>query len=342
VDLESLGNAFEDAGEGIRTLLSSSTLADGAYKHPLVRPHFQATPGGAMTVFSRAAAYIVAASLTGLLSGCAGLPTGRFDALVGSVKSVETTTTETDREITLLTRHFMIFSPSPGPYRVESFVPVIEIQGQRRDFDFGPRLEPRGAALDVLVSYAEALAAFARKDYQGELDQATQSLGGSVQRLASIPTATAEVKQGAGVLATGVNALGRAIIDRMRKAALGKAMNEAAPGIQQIVTFVKDINSLAAVAVGVMRDDMLRKANGITPADGLARVQLNERVEAVVVESNTILARLKQINTAIDAIKPAHDEIREALARDEGAPLEKLKALVAEAKRLQRFYSTLK
>ena len=194
----------------------------------------------------------------------------------------------------------------------------------------------------MLVSYAEALAAFARKDYQGELDQATQSLGGSVQRLASIPTATAEVKQGAGVLATGVNALGRAIIDRMRKAALGKAMNEAAPGIQQIVTFVKDINSLAAVAVGGMRDDMLRKANGITPADGLARVQLNERVEAVVVESNTILARLKQINTAIDAIKPAHDEIREALVRDEGAPLEKLKALVAEAKRLQRFYSTLK
>jgi len=119
-------------------------------------------------------------------------------------------------------------------------------------------------------------------------------------------------------------------------------MNEAAPGIQQIVTFVKDINSLAAVAVGVMRDDMLRKANGITPADGLARVQPNERVEAVVVESNTILARLKQINTAIDAIKPAHDEIREALVRDEGAPLEKLKALVAEAKRLQRFYSTLK
>ena len=291
---------------------------------------------------NQATSCMVAVVLAGLLCGCAGLPTGRFDALAGAVKGVDANAAETDDGIVALTQQFMIFSPAPGPYRVDSFAPVIDVQGQRRDFAFGPRLEPREAALDVLVSYTEALAAFARKDYQGDLDQATQALGGSLQRLAGLATASAPAKQGAGLLATAVNGLGRAVTDRMRKAALRQAMDEAAPGIQQVVTFAKEIDSLATVAVGIMRDDMLRTANRISPADGVAKIQLNERVAGIIVDSNTIVARLKEIDAALDAIKPAHDEIREALDRDERAPLEKLKALVAEAKRLQRSYAKLK
>ena len=294
-------------------------------------------------IFGGRVAYsMLAFALAVLLNGCAGLPTGRFDALAAASRGVDASTAEADSEIVKLTRRFMIFSPAPGPYKIDSFAPVIEVQGQRRDFDFGPRLAPRKAALDVLVSYTEAVAAFAKKDYQGDLDQATQSLGGSLQSLAGHASASAEVKQGAGVLATAVNGLGRAIIDQMRKAALRKAMEEASPGIAQIATFVKDINVLASTAVTVMRDDMLRTANKLTAADGVARLQLNESVEGVIVESHAIVVRLKQITVAVEAIKPAHDEIREALAHDERTSLDKLKALVAEAKRLQSFYSTLK
>jgi hypothetical protein len=277
-----------------------------------------------------------------LAAGCAALPTGRFDTLATAAKGVEARTTETDADIVQLTRRFMLFSPAPGPYTVNSFVPAVDIGGTKFDFDFGPRLEPRQAALDVLVAYTDALAAFARKDYQRDLDRATQNLGGSIARLASHAGASAQVKQGAGVLATAVNALGRALIDHMRKAALRDAMDTGGPGVRAIATFVKEINAEAALAVTVMSNAMISTSNRLTVADGVARLALNERVEAVVVESKAILAHLKQSSTAVDAVPPAHDEIRRALDRDDRGPLEKLTALVAEVQRLQKYYSSLK
>jgi hypothetical protein len=153
---------------------------------------------------------------------------------------------------------------------------------------------------------------------------------------------SSEAKQGAGVLATVVDGLGTAIIDHLRKAALRGAMDKAAPSVRAIASFVKDINGQAALAVGVMRDAMISKGNRLTVSDGVARLALNERVEGVVVESKAILAQLRQVSTAVDAIPPAHDEIRRALDRDDGAPLDKLKSLVAEVQRLQKFYSSLK
>jgi hypothetical protein len=74
----------------------------------------------------------------------------------------------------------------------------------------------------------------------------------------------------------------------------------------------------------------------------VARLQLNEAVASVIVESNAILAQLKQESTAVEAIAPAHAEIRDAIDRDDRAVLEKLKTLVAEVKRLQGVYSSLK
>jgi hypothetical protein len=281
-------------------------------------------------------------ALGAVCAGCAGMPTGRFDTLVAASKGVETSTAQTDADLVKLTQRFMMFSPAPGPYRVDSFAPVVEVGGARLDFDFGPRLEPRQAALGVLAAYTEVLAAFARKDYGGELDRATHSLGGSVQRLAGHVTASAAAKQGAGVLATAVNGLGHVITERMRRAALRKAMDDAAPGIAAIVTFVKEINVLGATAATTMRDQMIRKANSLTVADGVARLQLNEAVQAVIVESNAILAQLKQESTAVDAIAPAHAEIRDAIDQDDRAVLEKLRTLVAEVKRLQGVYSSLK
>jgi hypothetical protein len=241
-----------------------------------------------------------------------------------------------------MTRRFMIFSPAPGPYTPRSFAPVVSVGGQQLDFDFGPRLAPRKAALDVLTSYTDALAAFAKKDYQGDLDRATNDLGGNLQDLLSHATASEDVKRGAGVLATAVNELGRVAIERLRRSALHKAMTDAAPGVVQIVTFVREINDRAALAVTVMRDEMLRIANRATPSDGVARLSLNESVEEVVVDSASVLDRLKQSTAAVQAIPAAHDEVRDALDRDDRGALDKLKALVAEAKRLQKIYSSLK
>jgi len=128
----------------------------------------------------------------------------------------------------------------------------------------------------------------------------------------------------------------------MRRAALRKAMDDATPGIVAIVAFVKEINALGATAVTTMRDQVIRKANGLAVADGVARLRLNEAVEGMIGESNAILAQLKLESAAVDAIAPAHAEIRDAIDRDERAVLDKLKTLVAEVKRLQGVYSSLK
>jgi hypothetical protein len=267
-------------------------------------------------------------------AGCAALPIGRFDALAAATRETQNRTAATDADVVQLSRRFMIFSPAPGPYTASSFVPRIEIGGTTLDFDFGPRLAPREAALAVLAGYATALAAFARKDYQGDLDAATQALAGSVHGLVGRPDVPAAAKQGAGVLATVVDGIGRAITERMRRAALRDAMDTASPGVRAVAGFVKEINAGAAQAVLVMRQGILTKANHLAPGEGTQRVVLNERVEAAVVESEQILSHLTQISTAVDAIPPAHDQIRKSLDGDERAPLDKLATLVAEVQRL--------
>ncbi len=62
-------------------------------------------------------------ALGAICAGCASMPTGRFDTLVAASKGVETSTAQTDADLVKLTRRFMMFSPAPGPYRVDSFAP---------------------------------------------------------------------------------------------------------------------------------------------------------------------------------------------------------------------------
>src|SRR2546426_11600836 len=102
-------------------------------------------------------------ALGALCAGCAGMPTGRFDTLVAASKGVETRTTQTDADLVKLTRRFMLFSPAPGPYRADSFAPVVEGGGAPVDFALCPRLEPRLAALVGLASYPDSISAVSRK-----------------------------------------------------------------------------------------------------------------------------------------------------------------------------------
>jgi len=131
----------------------------------------------------------------------------------------------------------------PGPYRVDSFAPVVEVGGARLDFDFGPRLEPRQAALGVLAAYTEVLAPSpGRTTGASWTERRTRSVEASSGWRSRHGVGGREARR--GVLATAVNGLGHVIIERMRRAALRKAMDDAAPGIAAIVTFVKEINVL--------------------------------------------------------------------------------------------------
>ena len=286
----------------------------------------------------------VTLSIVGVMvGGCAALPVGRFDSLAAAGKNVEVKTRDADARVVKMTRQYMIFNPAEGDYTVKSFAPTVKDDGRTYDFDFGPRLEVREAALEVLTNYLEALAAFARKDYQGDLDEATQSLDGSVLRLATHFAGAEGAKQGAGILATAINGLGRAAIDHIRRAELKKAMGIARPGIGQISAFVTDIDVELAAATQVMRGGMLRRANTAKAgAQAATVIELNSRVDGVIVDAADLLEALKTITSAVQKIGPAHDEIAAALDGDDRAPLKKLADLVAEVKRLQSFRTSLK
>jgi len=161
----------------------------------------------------------------------------------------------------------MMFSPAPGPYRVDKLSRRSASGRRATGLRFRPPLEPRQAALGVLAAYTEVLAAFARKDYGGERGPSDALARWKRPAAGGHVTASAAAKQGAGVLATAVNGLGHVIIERMRRRPLRKAMDDAAPGIAAIVTFVKEINVLGATAATTMRDQMIRKANSLKVAD---------------------------------------------------------------------------
>src|SRR5262245_17779874 len=210
----------------------------------------------------------LALALAFLAPGCTGaIPTGRFDAFSEASRTAATASGATYARIEGLQRQYMVFNPAEGRLTLESFVPrVRDDQGQVRDFDLAPRLRVRESALQVLSDYADALQAFAKKDYQGDLDKATRNLDASVSSLASA-LGGADAGKAGGILATAVNELGRVAIERSRRTALEKAMEQAQPGVASLAGLVVSDNVLIAQAVTVMRGGILRAANGMRPAE---------------------------------------------------------------------------
>jgi hypothetical protein len=278
-----------------------------------------------------------------LAGGCVSIPTGRFDSLSEASHAIRSDSGETYARIGTLQREYMAFNPAEGRLTPDSFKPVVvDDQGQRREFDLGPRLRFRESVLDVLSDYTDVLQAFAKKDYQGGLDKATQKLNASVGDLAGEFSRNSDAQKAAGILATAVNGLGRALIERTRRETLRKAMDTAQPGVQGLANQLVADNALIALAVTTMRNGVLRAANGVRPgAPSPERLALDHDVSRVIIDSGDILASLDALSEAVKAIPAAHAEIRETLDRRE-VSLKQLQALIAEGKRLNKYNRSLR
>jgi len=278
-----------------------------------------------------------------LVTACAAIPTGRFDALSAASRSVLDSSSATYSRIEGLQRNYMVFNPAEGRLTPESFkAVVVDDQGRKLDFDLRPRLRFRESVLEALSNYTDVLQAFAKKDYQGDLDEASQNLYASVSDLAARAPDNPAGQKAAGLLAAAVNELGRAALERTRRRALRRAMEAAQPGVEGVVDLIAADNVLIVQAVRTMQNGILRSANGLRPtAPSLNRVQLDERVSRLVDESSEILASLDALSRAVKAIPRAHAEIRESLD-DDRPSLAQLQSLIAEAKRLSQFYGSLK
>jgi hypothetical protein len=277
-----------------------------------------------------------------LVTACTTIPVGRFEALAESSRSVLDGSSATYSRIEGLQWQYMVFNPADGRLTPDSFKPVVvDDQGRRQDFDLRPRLRFRETALEALADYTDVLQAFAKKDYQGDLDKATQKLSASLGDLTALASANPDAQKAAGVLATAVNALGRAAIERVRRNTLQDAMATAQPGIATLADLIAADNALIAQAVRVMQGGIVRAANNMRPAPSPDRVLLDERVARVLDEGTGILASLDALGRAVKTIPAAHAEIRESLD-DERPSLAKLQSLIAEAKRLNKFYGSVK
>lgn len=278
-----------------------------------------------------------------LAAGCGSLATGRFDAFATASRNVLQSTTDTYSRIENLQRRYMVFNPAPGALTGETFKPIIvDDKGQTRDFDFTPRLQFRQSALEVLATYIETLQGFAKKDYQGDFDKAAQDLAASIGSLAKHASSDAEAKKAGGLLAVAVNGLGHPIIEYKRKEALERAMGEAQSGVTTLATLITEDNTKIIEAVTVMRNGILRKANRIRPAaDSVVRLEFDEYISRLIVETDDILGSLGSLNAAVSAIPAAHAEVLRSLESNSSS-LRELQALIAAAKRLNTFYRTLK
>ena len=272
-----------------------------------------------------------------LIAGCVGVPTGRFDSLATATNEVQTSTAATYDRVEKLQRTYMIFNPADGPYTERSFDPVID----GRSFDLDPRLRFRESVLDVVARYVETLQTFAKTDFQEDLDTATTNLNASLSSLTKQVGGSADATKAAGILAAAVNGIGRVVIEHKRRQALQGAMGQAQPGLDEIARLFDADTALIEQAVVVMRGGILRTANTMRTATGnVDRVALNQQVAVVIAESRDIQASLQATKTAVAVIPKAHAEIRTSLTTE--TSLAQLQALVAEAKRLNGFYRSLK
>src|SRR5437762_10322430 len=112
-----------------------------------------------------------------ILAACAPLTTGRFTALSTAISDVLKGSTATYGRIQRLERRYMTFVAGEGDLTRDTFaLSIRDDSGRPLSFDLGPPLLFREAVLTTFVKYADTLQAYAKKDYQADLDRSTNEL----------------------------------------------------------------------------------------------------------------------------------------------------------------------
>lgn len=120
-----------------------------------------------------------------LTVGCSSIPVGKFDVLAESSQGILNCTSETYTRIEKLQRNYVVERVPNAPLSRDTFHPVTIVNGQIESFDLTPELDFREDALQVLVNYTLVLQAFAKRDFEGDVDKAAADFAGSVKSLAA-------------------------------------------------------------------------------------------------------------------------------------------------------------
>lgn len=274
-----------------------------------------------------------------LSAGCASIPIGKYEALHESSQTVLTKTSDTYQRIEELQRQFAITTAPNQKLTRRSFQPTLDGQS----FDLTPELRFREAALEVWVKYTAVLQAFSEKDYESDVDKASQELAASLKNLSATSSALKadDAKTASGMLATAINVIGKEIVRAKRLQALRKVMDSAQGDIENLSTLIVGSNTKIKKAVEIMTDRILAHADVQRPPYGsVERTTFDERIALVIAEAQEIEEALDAMNSAISRIPKAHAEIR-IILDDKPTELEALRALIQGAQRAGKFYRHL-
>jgi hypothetical protein len=153
----------------------------------------------------------------------------------------------------------------------DSFRPVVE----GRSFDLEPELAFRQAALGVLVKYLLVLEAFASSETDADVDKASLELGASIEGLMEAAgNGGGRGAQVSGILATGVDAIGREVMAGQRARALGRVMDASQKDIERLATPIGREAILEAARGRADRADDARPASSVRrPRTGPRRIR---------------------------------------------------------------------
>ncbi len=285
--------------------------------------------------------YLGLAAIVSLVASCSPttVPVGKYDLLAESSQNILSGTTETYTRIEKLQRRFIVETVNNSPLTRDSFRPVIDGQS----FDLVPELRFRETALDVLVKYFLVLQAFAKRDFEGEVDKAAEELAGSLKSFVATAAPDSETAtEASGILATVVNVIGREIVRGKRLEALKTVMDSAQPDIEKLTRLIVGSNGKIKQAVDTMLGRIIAHRNTMRPSrDTVERVSFDTDVSLVIGEVDEIKAALDNLSTAIQEVPSAHAEVRKMLD-EKPTGLNALQQLVEEVQRIDKFYRSIK
>lgn len=272
-----------------------------------------------------------------LFLGCASIPVGKYEAFNDSSKKILTNTYETFGRIEKLQRYFAVVTAPNSDINENSFKP--EVDG--KSFDITPELRFRENALEVMIKYTTFLATLSSKDYQTDVEKASQDLAGSLKNLVNSSGNTQYATQASGIATTLINIASGQIIERKRADALRNTMDLAQDNISNLSSLIAGSNNKIKSLVGIMQGRIIAHANAMRPPYATAnRVIYDLNIADLLAEINEINLSLDSMSAAIGKIPAAHREIRVALD-NKPTTLDALQGLVQEAQRANKFYRNL-
>lgn len=293
---------------------------------------------------SRSIAFIaLTAALLACASGCCTVDPGPFDAFSASTKNLLNGADQESADIAEIQRTFFVFAAAAGQFETNSFEPTVNVGGRQQNIDLVRQFGERIVILEAVGHYADALSAFAKKDYQTGVDSAATKLDGSIVSLSKAAGAGSEAISAAGYLATAVDALGHAVIEYERAKALRRAMAIAQPGLTTLARLLVVGDDLIEKQIETYRDDVLKDANATINSNpsGFSRVEISALVAQPVLDANLSIDRLTVLNRSVALLPLSNQELADSLCA--AAPnLTNLKQLASEAQRVAKFHAGLK